>query len=129
MSGLSAESVVTDDPKRQVFSRLWRRNAGPVLAFGVFAIMFLLFALNQRNGLSTNVLTSVSNKGSVLALAAVAQTLVILTGGFDLSTGMVLTMASCLASVTVNGSPAQVALGCIAVLASGLAAGAVNATI
>jgi ribose transport system permease protein len=58
-----------------------------------------------------------------------AQTLVILTGGFDLSTGMTLTMASCLASVAVNGSPAQIALGCIAVLASGLAAGVVNATI
>jgi ribose transport system permease protein len=129
LSGSTAESAVADQSRRQVFSRFWRRNAGPVLAFAVFAIMFLLFSMNQRNGLSTNVLTSVSNKGSVLALAAMAQTLVILTGGFDLSTGMILTMASCLASVTVNGSPVQVALGCIAVLASGLAAGAVNAII
>jgi ribose transport system ATP-binding protein len=122
-AGTTGESLVTGKSKRQVFSRFWRRNAGPILAFAVFAIMFLLFALNQRNGLSTNVLTSVSNKGSVLALAAMAQTLVILTGGFDLSTGMTLTMASCLASVAVTGSPA------IAVLASGLAAGVVNATI
>ena len=128
-AGTTGESVVTDQPRRQVFSRFWRRNAGPILAFAVFAIMFLLFSMNQRNGLSTNILTSVSNKGSVLALAAMAQTLVILTGGFDLSTGMILTMASCLASVTVNGSPTQVALGCIAVLASGLAAGVINAMI
>ena len=45
-----------------------------------------------------------------------AQTLVVLTGGFDLSAGMILTMASCLASVVVNGSPGQIALGVIGVL-------------
>ncbi len=98
-------------------------------AFLVFAIMFLLFSVKQQNGLSVNVLTSLSNKGVVLALVAMAQTLVVLTGGFDLSAGMILTMASCLASVVVNGPPGQIALGALAVLASGLAAGAINATI
>ena len=91
--------------------------------------MFLLFSVQQQNGLSVNVLTSLSNKGVVLALVAMAQTLVILTGGFDLSAGMILTMASCLASVLVNGSPGQVALGVVAVLLCGLAAGAINATV
>jgi ribose transport system permease protein len=42
---------------------------------------------------------------------------------------MILTMASCLASVLLNGPPGQIALGVIAVLVSGLAAGAINATI
>jgi ribose transport system permease protein len=91
--------------------------------------MFLLFSVKQQNGLSVPVLTSLSNKGVVLALVAMAQTLVVLTGGFDLSAGMILTMASCLASVVVNGSPGQIALGAIAVLVSGLAAGAINAAI
>jgi ribose transport system permease protein len=57
------------------------------------------------------------------------QTLVILTGGFDLSAGMIMTMACCLASVVLNGSPGQIALGALAVLGSGLAAGAINAAI
>jgi ribose transport system permease protein len=95
----------------------------------VFAVMFILFASQQANGLSTNVLTSVSNKGVVLAYVAMAQTLVILTGGFDLSVGMVMTMTSCLASVILNGSPVQTALAAFAVLASGLVAGTINATI
>jgi ribose transport system ATP-binding protein len=111
------------------FHRFWRWNAGPFTAFLVFATMFLLFAVQQQNGLSVNVLTSLSNKGVVLALVAMAQTLVILTGGFDLSAGMILTMSSCLASVLVNGSPDHVALGLAAVLLCGLAAGAVNATV
>ncbi|MEY2606199.1 MAG: ribose transport system permease protein, partial [Verrucomicrobiota bacterium] len=117
------------DSKWKIFRRFWRWNVGPLTAFLVFAVMFLLFSANHPNGLSVNVLTSLSNKGVVLALVAMAQTLVVLTGGFDLSAGMILTMASCLASVLVNGPPAQVALGVLAVLLCGLGAGAVNATI
>jgi ribose transport system permease protein len=111
------------------WSRFWKRNAGSLLSFLVFAVMFILFASQQPNGLSTNVLTSVSNKGVVLAFVAMAQTLVILTGGFDLSVGMVMTMTSCLSSVILNGSPGQTALAAIAILLSGLVAGAINATI
>jgi ribose transport system ATP-binding protein len=113
----------------QLVNRFWKRNPGPVLSFLVFAVMFALFASQQANGLSTNVLTSVSNKGVVLAYVAMAQTLVILTGGFDLSVGMVMTMTACLSSVILNGSPGQIALAALAVLASGLLAGAINATI
>ena len=111
------------------WSRFWKRNAGPLLSFLVFAVMFILFVSQQANGLSTNVLTSVSNKGVVLAYVAMAQTLVILTGGFDLSIGMVMTMTSCLSSVILNGSPVQTALAALAILASGLVAGTINATI
>jgi ribose transport system ATP-binding protein len=132
--GLGSAAAITEpgggnQSKWQAFRRIWRWNAGPFTAFLVFAIMFLLFSVKQQNGLSVPVLTSLSNKGVVLALVAMAQTLVVLTGGFDLSAGMILTMASCLASVVVNGSPGQIALGAIAVLVSGLAAGAINAAI
>ncbi len=127
--GAVSETGVATQSRWQTFRRYWRWNIGPFTAFLVFAAMFLLFSVKQQNGLSVNVLTSLSNKGVVLALVAMAQTLVVLTGGFDLSAGMILTMASCLASVVVNGPPGQIALGAIAVLASGLAAGAINATI
>jgi ribose transport system ATP-binding protein len=131
-SAAESESVETNRPRVPVWqnlNRFWKRNAGPALSFLVFAVMFILFASQQSNGLSTNVLTSVSNKGAVLAYVAIAQTLVILTGGFDLSVGMVMTMASCLASVMLNGSAGQTALGAVAVLASGLLAGIINAVI
>jgi ribose transport system ATP-binding protein len=125
----SSETAGNSDSRWLKLRRFWRWNIGPISAFLVFAIMFLLFSVKQQNGLSVNVLTSLSNKGVVLALVAMAQTLVVLTGGFDLSAGMILTMASCLASVVVNGSPAQIALGVVGVLVSGLAAGAINATV
>jgi ribose transport system ATP-binding protein len=128
-AGGISETGSGNQSKWQTFRRFWRWNVGPSTAFLVFAMMFLLFSVKQQNGLSVNVLTSLSNKGVVLALVAMAQTLVVLTGGFDLSAGMILTMASCLASVVVNGSPGQIVLGTTAVLLSGLAAGAINATI
>jgi ribose transport system ATP-binding protein len=128
-AGGISETGSGNQSKWQTFHRFWRWNVGPSTAFLVFAMMFLLFSVKQQNGLSVNVLTSLSNKGVVLALVAMAQTLVVLTGGFDLSAGMILTMASCLASVVVNGSPGQIVLGTMAVLLSGLAAGAINATI
>jgi ribose transport system ATP-binding protein len=127
--GAVPETEANSRSKWESLRRFWRWNIGPCTAFLVFATMFLLFSVKQQNGLSVNVLTSLSNKGVVLALVAMAQTLVVLTGGFDLSAGMILTMACCLASVVVNGPPGQVALGVTAVLLSGLAAGAVNATI
>ena len=125
----SAEISAPKTTVTQSLRRFWKRNAGPALSLIVFAIMFILFASQQANGLSTNVLTSVSNKGVVLAFVAMAQTLVVLTGGFDLSVGMVMTMSSCLASVILNGSPYQTALGASAVLATGLVAGMINAAI
>jgi ribose transport system ATP-binding protein len=128
-AGGISETGSGNQSKWQTFRRFWRWNVGPSTAFLVFAMMFLLFSVKQQNGLSVNVLTSLSNKGVVLALVAMAQTLVVLTGGFDLSAGMILTMASCLASVVVNGSPGQIVLGTMAVLLSGLAAGAINAAI
>jgi ribose transport system permease protein len=128
-SGALSETGEARQPTQQTFRRIWRQNAGSLMALAVFAVMFLLFSVQQPNGLSTNVLTSVSNKAVVLALVAMGQTLVILTGGFDLSAGMVMTMASCLASAVLHGSPGQITLGAIAVLGSGLLAGTINAVI
>ncbi|MBV9390537.1 MAG: ABC transporter permease [Verrucomicrobia bacterium] len=91
--------------------------------------MFGLFAAMQPNGLNINVLTSVSNKAVVLALVAMGQTLVIVTGGFDLSAGMVMTMASCLASVVITGSAMEVGLGVCLVILSGVLAGILNALV
>jgi ribose transport system permease protein len=58
-----------------------------------------------------------------------AQTLPVLTGGLDLSVGMMFILCNCLASHIIVGSTGEIALGLLAVLAAGLAAGAVNGAI
>jgi ribose transport system permease protein len=58
-----------------------------------------------------------------------AQTLVVLTSGIDLSVGMVMVLANCLASAIVVGSPLSSALGVLAVLGVGCLCGAINGLI
>ena len=70
-----------------------------------------------------------ANKGVLLALVAMAQTLVVLTAGIDLSVGMMFMLANCLASWIVVGSPLQTALGVVGVLLVGRACGAINGLI
>ena len=103
-----------------------REHKGTLLAFVAFVVMFTIYAANHPAGLNANVATTAANKGVLLAIVAMAQTLVVLTSGIDLSVGMVMVLANCLASSIVVGSPVQAALGVLAVLVVGLVCGAIN---
>ena len=103
-----------------------REHKGTLLAFVAFVVMFTIYAANHPAGLNGNVATTAANKGVLLAIVAMAQTLVVLTSGIDLSVGMVMVLANCLASSIVVGSPVQAALGVLAVLVVGLVCGAIN---
>jgi ribose transport system permease protein len=107
--------------------RYWlSSNRGPLLAAALFAAMFALFLTEHPAGFSANAVNTAANKGVLLAFVAVAQTIPVLTSGLDLSVGSVFVMANCLASTLLTGSPLEVALGALIVLASGLACGALN---
>jgi len=106
-----------------------REHRGTLLAFVAFVAMFTIYAANHPAGLNANVATTAANKGVLLAIVAMAQTLVVLTSGIDLSVGMVMVLANCLASTIVVGTPAQTALGVLGVLATGGLCGAINGLI
>jgi ribose transport system permease protein len=104
-------------------------HKGTIAAF-VTAIAFLVvYFSNHQAGLTANVATTAANKGVLLALVAMAQTLPVLTAGLDLSVGMVFVLANCVASALVYGTPFETALGVAAVLLLGLACGALNGLI
>ena len=106
-----------------------REHKGTLLAFAGFVVMFTIYATNHPAGLDANVATTAANKGVLLAIVAMAQTLVVLTSGIDLSVGAVMVLANCLASGIVVGSPLMSALGVIGVLLVGCLCGAINALI
>jgi len=106
-----------------------REHRGTLLAFAAFIVMFTIYVANHPAGLNANVATTAANKGVLLAIVAMAQTLVVLTSGIDLSVGMVMVLANCLASSIVVGSPAMTALGVLGVLFVGGLAGAINGLI
>jgi ribose transport system permease protein len=102
---------------------------GLFVAAAVFLAMFAYYGYMQPIGLSSNVINTAANKGVLLALVAMAQTLPILTGGIDLSVGTMLVLTNCLASNIVNGDPLMTAIGIVVVLLVGVACGALNGII
>jgi len=106
-----------------------REHKATLIAFAAFVVMFTIYAANHPAGLNANVATTAANKGVLLAIVAMAQTLVVLTAGIDLSVGMVLVLANCLASAIVVGSPLMTALGVLGVLAAGALCGTINGLI
>ncbi len=110
--------------------RLWLvQNYGLLLSVVLFGLMFTLYIGNYSAGLTVPVAETAANKGVLLALVAMAQTLPVLTGGLDLSVGMIFVMTNCIASAIVQGSPLETALGVVAVLLAGTAAGLINGAI
>jgi ribose transport system permease protein len=113
--------------------RDWRyflaEQRGTLLAFGIFVLMFAIYVSNHPAGLTANVVQTASNKGVLLAFVAMAQTLVVITAGIDLSVGMIFILTNCLASWLVLGTPTETVLGVFAVLGTGLLCGAINGAI
>lgn len=104
-------------------------NKGTIVAFVTAVAFFVLYFSNHQAGLTASVATTAANKGVLLALVAMAQTLPVLTAGLDLSVGMVFVLANCVASALVFGTPLETALGVVAVLLVGVACGALNGLI
>jgi len=116
---------------------LYAEQRGTLLAIGIFALMFLIYLVNhpaiEGQGFTTqsvsNVVNTASNKAVLLAFVAMAQTLVVITAGIDLSVGMIFILTNCLASWLVVGTPLETAVGVVLVLLAGRACGALNGAI
>ena len=109
--------------------RLSVTQRGILIAVAIFAVMFTVYAWKQPGPLTANIINTASNKGALLALVAMAQTLPVLVGGLDLSVGAIFVLANCLASTIVVGNPISTMFGILAVLLVGLLCGTINGVI
>lgn len=78
-------------------SRLWRqvrRNQSVLVAMGVFLALLALTSAISPYPLSYFDISFLASGGTTTALAAMGQTLVILSGGFDLSAGAVISLVN-----------------------------------
>lgn len=111
----------------------WRyllaEHRGTLVAVAIFVVMFVIYISNHQAGFTANVVNTAANKGTLLALVAMAQALVVITSGIDLSVGMIFVLTNCVASYVVTGSPLQTAAGVVLVLLVGLVCGAINGAI
>jgi len=113
----------------QAWGYWFAAQRGKLLALAIFIAMFAVYGWKLEIGLTASIVNTASNKGALLALVAMAQTLPVLIGGLDLSVGMVLVLTNCLASTIVVGTPLQTAFGVAVVLLVGLLCGAINGLI
>ena len=104
------------------------RSRAILVAIGVFALLFLVTDWISPGPLTYFDVTSVASGGTPLALAAVGQTLVILSGGFDLSAGAVVSLVNTVLATQMNGADPQasVLLWTAIGIAVGMGVGAFN---
>ncbi len=119
-------SPTTGEPVRR-FSRAWwsamaLRNA----MFIVVVLVIFYFSYRSVRFSSVDNLTTILIAAAPFALIALGQTLVILTGGIDLSVGSIIAMSAMSAAAVAKANPGQVWLTVLTALAVGLLAGAVN---
>ena len=91
-----------------------------------FALVLLIYWVQQPLILSDFGIVSLCNQSVALALAAMAQTLVVLTGGIDLSVGSLISLTTCFAATYMGTSPETAVPVIVATLLLGVLTGAVN---
>ncbi|MSP82479.1 MAG: ABC transporter permease [Alphaproteobacteria bacterium] len=102
------------------------RHRGLIIAASVFILIILGLQLVSETSLGYFELSYLSSGGTTLALLAMGQTLVILTGGFDLSCGATLSLVNSVLAANMGESIGSQILWSIIGLGIGVAVGAVN---
>jgi ribose transport system permease protein len=122
-----AEPMIrVSDPPPSLLARRFSRHRGLLVACIVLAALLLIVANVGSTKLTYYDLAQMATSGATLAIAASGQAIVVLSGGFDLSAGAVVSLVNAvLASLppTVATSPLMLAL--IGILI-GVASGAFN---
>jgi ribose transport system permease protein len=102
------------------------RRRGLLTAIGVFILLLVAVNLLSAAPMGYFDVSYMAAGGATLALAAVGQTLVILTGGFDLSAGAAISLVNVLLATHMGTAPGSEILWAIIGIGVGAAVGAVN---
>ncbi len=104
------------------------RNKTLVIAFTLILVLLIISGIRQPGFLSINNLRQQLVLATFLGTVAAGQTLVILTGGIDLSVAWNLNFAAILFTQTIDGSqdPGRIALATVLALLAGTTVGTIN---
>lgn len=107
--------------------RSWpERRRGPLIAIGVFLICLGLVRWLSGGTLGYYEIGTLAAGGATLAIAASGQTIVVLTGGFDLSAAAVISLVNVTLAGQMQDSLGSIALWTLAGVGIGAATGAFN---
>ncbi len=126
MNTLATIAVRDGTQAPRPFHRSLQRHRGLLVAVAVFAAMLAIVDLIGVGSLSYYDLSSIAGSGATLAIAAIGQTLVILSGVFDLSAGAVVSLVNVVMAAGFQHSTLHPAWIVAAGVGVGMAAGMFN---
>ncbi|WP_457426276.1 ABC transporter permease [Roseateles sp. P5_E7] len=97
-----------------------------LLAFAGLVALMLVFSLTSDNFLQTDNLVSILQATAVNGVLAIACTLVIVSGGIDLSVGCLMTFCAVVTGVVLTNWGMPLPLGVLAAIACGAACGGLS---
>ncbi|SFZ86515.1 monosaccharide ABC transporter membrane protein, CUT2 family [Devosia enhydra] len=100
-----------------------------LLAFSGLIALVVVFSLASPNFMQTNNVLAILQATSVNGVLAIAATLVIITGGIDLSVGTLMTFCAVICGVVLTYLGMPLPLGILAAIAAGTASGLISGTI
>lgn len=113
--------------------RRWLPSRGNLAEFairnsmiGVMLLLVLFFTVNNSRFATLNNMQAILIAAAPFALIAIGQTLVILTGGIDLSVGSIIALSAMVAAWIAREDPANLWIAYLAGITVGLLVGVVN---
>jgi ribose transport system permease protein len=100
-----------------------------LLAFASLVLLLIGFSLASPNFMQTSNIIAILQATSVNGVLAVAATLVIITGGIDLSVGTLMTFTAVMTGVVLTNLGLPLPLGVVTAIATGAACGFVSGTL
>lgn len=100
-----------------------------LLAFASLIVLLIFFSVASPNFLQTSNILAILQATSVNGVLAIAATLVIITGGIDLSVGTLMTFCAVIAGVVLTYWGLPLPLGILAAIATGVVCGLISGSL
>ncbi|WP_417683896.1 ABC transporter permease [Roseibium sp.] len=122
-------TIATPTPTPSLLSRLAESGAHQkLLAFASLILLLVGFSIASSNFMQTSNMIAILQATSVNGVLAVAATLVIITGGIDLSVGTMMTFCAVIAGVVLTNMGMPLPVGVVAAIATGALCGLCSGT-
>lgn len=122
-------STTTGDASKSTLSRIIAAGTHQrVLAFASLVVLLIVFSIASPNFMQTSNMLSILQATSVNGVLAIAVTLVIITGGIDLSVGTMMTFCAVITGVVLTYAGMPLLLGVVAAVLTGAICGACSGT-
>jgi len=125
-AALTSLAVAESRPRSTRLRRVIEAHRGLVTALGVLVLAILALRLSMATGFGLSDLSATSSSTAALALAAIGQTIVIISGGLDLSAGAVISLANAVLVTQGGESGLSTAVWSLAAIAAGALVGLTN---